>query len=61
LIPVRRHGRSRQIIITEILPDPSPPAQGEFIELYNNSKSTIDLTGYKIEVDGGRSFEFGNF
>jgi len=51
-----------QIIITEILPDPSATQlRGEFIELYNNSKSTIDLTGYKIEVDGGRSFEFGKF
>ena len=51
-----------QIIITEILPDPSATQLGgEFIELYNNSKSTIDLTGYKIEIDGGRSFEFGKF
>ena len=51
-----------QIIITELLPDPSvTEPRGEFIELYNNSKSTIDLTGYKIEVDGGRSFEFGKY
>jgi hypothetical protein len=51
-----------QIIITEILPDPSATeTKGEFIELYNTSAAPIDLTGYKIEVDGGRSFEFGKF
>jgi hypothetical protein len=51
-----------KIIITEILPDPSiAQTKGEFIELYNSSGAAIDLTGYKIEVDGGRSFEFGKF
>jgi hypothetical protein len=51
-----------KIVITEIFPNPvGPDFTGEFIELYNDSGAAIDLTGYKIEVDGGRSFIFGKF
>jgi PKD repeat protein/DNA/RNA endonuclease YhcR with UshA esterase domain len=55
-------GSDGKIVITEILPNPSAAqGKGEFIELYNNSDKPVDLTGYKIEVEGGRSFEFGKF
>jgi hypothetical protein len=51
-----------KIIITEILPNPiGTDDSGEFIELYNNSAADVDLTGYKIGIAGGRSFEFGKF
>jgi PKD repeat protein len=50
------------VYITEILPNPSGADQdGEFIELYNSSDKEIDLIGWRIEVEGGRSFEFGKF
>jgi hypothetical protein len=53
---------SGTILITEIFPNPvGSDFTGEFIELYNNSTGAVDLTGYKIEVVGGRSFEFGKF
>lgn len=51
-----------KIIITEIFPNPiGADDSGEFIELYNNSAADVDLTGYKIGISGGRSFEFGQF
>jgi len=39
------------ILINELLPDPSPQIglpNGEFIELYNNSNKTLQLSQYKI-------------
>jgi hypothetical protein len=41
----------RDVIFTEIFPDPSPPIglpEAEFIELYNNSDKTFDLEGWKF-------------
>ncbi len=50
------------ISITEIFPNPAgSDRSGEFIELYNNSDALVDLTGYRIDIVGGRSFEFGKF
>jgi PKD repeat protein len=50
------------VYITEILPNPSgADGEGEFIELHNYSDKEIDLAGWRIEVEGGRSFEFGKF
>lgn len=39
-----------QVIFTEIFPgNPSPNASQEFIELYNNTASDIDLTGWHVQ------------
>lgn len=46
------------ILITELLINPlGEDYEGEFIEIYNNSSSTIDLSGWRIENDDGQSFE----
>ncbi len=45
-IPIRA-----QLVINELLPDPSPQVSlpnAEFIELYNAGITTVDLTGYTI-------------
>jgi DNA/RNA endonuclease YhcR with UshA esterase domain len=53
---------SAQVSITEIFPNPKgSDREGEFIELYNSSDKEIDLTGWRLEIKGGRSFEFGEF
>jgi hypothetical protein len=50
------------VFITEIFPNPSgSDRDGEFIELHNFSNQPVDLQGYRLEIDGGRSFEFGEF
>ena len=50
------------IAITEIFPNPiGSDRNSEFIELHNNSAAAVDLTGYKIEIAGGRGYEFGKF
>lgn len=50
-------GAQAQIVITEIMYN--PPESGadslEFIEIYNNGNSTIDLTGWRLEY-GASSF-----
>ncbi|MDD5528024.1 MAG: lamin tail domain-containing protein [Patescibacteria group bacterium] len=51
-----------KITITEIFPNPiGSDREGEFIELYNNSAAAVDLAGWRIEIEGGRSFEFGKY
>lgn len=51
--------KSSSIIITELLPNPEgKDSQGEFIELYNQSEETIDLTGWAISDKIGQSKEF---
>jgi hypothetical protein len=53
---------SADLAITEIFPNPfGSDRSDEFIELYNSSKNPIDLFDWKIEVEGGRSFQFGKF
>lgn len=53
---------SAAIVITEIFPNPvGSDREAEFIEFYNNSEAVADLTGWRIEIVGGRSFEFGKF
>jgi hypothetical protein len=40
-------------LITEVLPNPSPPQtdeDDEFIELYNPNEQTFDISGYSLEV-----------
>jgi hypothetical protein len=50
------------IAITEIFPNPrGGDREGEFIELYNPSDKETDLTGWRIEIEGGKIFEFGKF
>jgi hypothetical protein len=55
------------IIITEILYNPCDGAgnfwaqegDGEFVEIYNNGTTTVDISGWKItDNDGAMSFEF---
>ena len=54
------------IIFTEILPDgegsdtQSWPL-GEWIELYNNDTSPVDLTGWKLKASNSRSFTLGGY
>jgi hypothetical protein len=41
----------KDVIISELLPDPSPPAQlpeAEYIEIYNRSENPVDLQGWKL-------------
>jgi hypothetical protein len=53
----------KSVIINEIYADPSPqvglPA-GEFIEIYNRSSSTFNLTGWKF-TDGTSTGTLGNY
>lgn len=42
---------ARDVIFTEVLADPSPPVQlpnAEFVEIYNRSTSTFDLSGWQL-------------
>jgi hypothetical protein len=51
-----------EISITEIFPNPiGSDRDNEFIELYNNTDSGVDLSGWRIAVADGRSFQFGQF
>jgi hypothetical protein len=53
---------SAAVAITEIFPNPvGSDREGEFIEFYNSTDKEIDLTGWRIEIKGGRIFEFGKF
>jgi len=48
---------TNQIIINEILPNPlGPDSQLEFIELFNQSYSTIDLMGWSVQDNSSRVF-----
>jgi hypothetical protein len=50
------------IFITEIFPNPfGSDRESEFIELYNSSGEEIDLSGWRLEIEAGRIFEFGKF
>lgn len=56
---------SGNIILSELLPNPASPAtdaEGEYIELYNEGDTTVDLTGCKLLVGPslGKSFTFSN-
>lgn len=46
-----------QIVINELLKDPRavPDSKGEWVELYNSSDSTLDLSGWILR-DGGNDF-----
>ena len=51
-----------KLAITEIYPNPVGNDQAqEFIELYNSSERSLDLTGWKIEAKNGKSFVFGKY
>lgn len=47
------------ITITELLPDPASPisdSEGEFVELFNESNASVDLSGYKLQT--GTTFSY---
>ena len=49
------------VVINEIMYDPIAADEGkEWVELYNNGDSAVDLAGYLLEW-GGSNFSFGNF
>jgi hypothetical protein len=51
-----------KIAITEIMPNPiDSDRNGEFIEFFNSSDKELDLTGWRVEIENGRVFEFGKF
>lgn len=47
-----------EIIISELLPNPLGSDWGEFIELYNVSNQSIDLTNWKLKDSDGQTFTF---
>ncbi len=58
--------QNSSIIITEVLPNPEgKDASGEFIELFNQGETKIDLTGWQINDNIGQSrvftFQAGQF
>ncbi len=54
--------QTNAIRITEIFPNPGgSDREQEFIEFKNNSNETISLTGWKIIIENGRTFIFGEF
>jgi len=45
------------MLINEFLPNPvGKDADGEFIELFNNSQETVSLTGWKLKDASGKTF-----
>ncbi len=44
------------ILISEFLPNPKGTDDHEWIELYNNSNQTIDLSGFKLQDNSARIF-----
>ncbi len=51
--PVANPGYSTEIFISEILPNPDGPDEGEeWLELYNASTKEVDLTGWFIDDEG---------
>lgn len=45
---------SADVVINELLPDPSSTDSGnEWVELYNAGRSSVNLAGWKLQVDGG--------
>jgi hypothetical protein len=54
---------AEDVIITEFVADPSPPnglPEVEYVELYNRSNKTFDLSGWTLSDDGG-SGTFGSY
>ncbi len=49
---------SNVLVISEILPHLSSSATEEFIEIYNNSSETVDLTGWQLDDSVGGSAPF---
>ncbi len=52
------HGHSRDIVISEIFPNPQgSDTNGEFIELFNQSDGEADLNGWILEDASGKKFK----
>ena len=48
----------QKLVVSEIYPNPpGSDSEGEFIEFYNNGEGVIDLGGFKIGDDSGRSYK----
>lgn len=43
------------ILITEVMYDPAGANEHEYVELYNDGASTVDLTGYMLSDDPGQT------
>ncbi len=59
--PITEYPDGGGLVINEIMIDPlysSTTAAGQWIELYNNSGSWINLSGWRIENQSGQTIEF---
>lgn len=50
----------QDIIISEFLPNPKGSDDHEWIELYNDSNETIDLSGFKLQDNSARVFSIND-
>jgi len=46
----------RDIVVSEFMPNPSGSDDGEWIELYNKSSQTVDLSGFGLQDNSTRVF-----
>lgn len=46
------------VVISEVYPNPEVSSKGEFVELYNPTDNDINLSGWKLEDNDGKSCEF---
>jgi len=51
---------SKKIIVNELLPNPNDEFDEEFIELKNTGNVTVNLEGWKLQDQSGRTFQIEN-
>jgi hypothetical protein len=57
LLPAFVQAQSEQVIISEVLPDPA--SAREFVEIYNPTGTTFDLTDWHVRDTANNRFTFG--